>query len=249
MSNLEDLYKAIETFRRNDIPLDEKTSKRIDEAEEQIIKDEILPVIGKDIEPTLRQIKRNIVLVVDYEPDKPLSVRLSRKAVMVPNAKVYHVDSTKKDDRGKIHWDIHTDKHFEGQLMIKEVDWSTFTVGITIPMEYQFAFEHAVQTPLVKGKGVPVSIWLSNEKFDARMSDVKFSDPKRSRCIQLLWSKNSPLAKKLRELMPDTFAYIKEEKAKMGGSKMVKLPKELQREITICSVPEHNGFLFVLNTL
>lgn len=82
MSNLQDLYKAIETFRRNDIPIDEKTSKRLDEAEEQIIRDEILPIITKDIEPTLRQIQRKIVLVVDYDPNSQISVRMTRKRVV-----------------------------------------------------------------------------------------------------------------------------------------------------------------------
>lgn len=247
MTKLEKLYAIIQNSKDLGLTLPEEVLKQASELEEQIIKDDIIPVIGKDIEPTLRQIQRNIVLVVDYEPNKPLSVRLSRKTVLVPDAKVYHLDNGKKDGRGKIHWDIRTDKHYEGQLMIKEVDWSTFTIGITIPMEYQFAFEHALNTPLIKGTGVHVNIWINDEKFDARISEVDFSDPKRKRCIQLLWSKKSPLSLKLRELMPKTFDYIRKEKAKMKGQKMVKLPKELQREITICSVPEHNGFLFVLN--
>ena len=66
MSNLQDLYNAIETLRKNNIPIDDNLSKRLDEAEEQIIRDEILPIIGKNIEPTLRQIQRKLVLVVDY---------------------------------------------------------------------------------------------------------------------------------------------------------------------------------------
>lgn len=82
MSNLQDLYKAIETLRKNNIPIDENLSKRLDEAEEQIIRDEILPIIGKNIEPTLRQIQRKLVLVVDYDPSAPISVRMTRKRVI-----------------------------------------------------------------------------------------------------------------------------------------------------------------------
>ena len=37
MSNLRDLYKAIETLRKNNIPIDDNLSKRLDETEEQII--------------------------------------------------------------------------------------------------------------------------------------------------------------------------------------------------------------------
>jgi hypothetical protein len=82
MSNLQDLYKAIETLRKNNIPIDENLSKRLDEAEEQIIRDEILPIIGKNIGPTLRQIQRKLVLVVDYDPSAPISVRMTRKRVI-----------------------------------------------------------------------------------------------------------------------------------------------------------------------
>jgi hypothetical protein len=82
MSNLQDLYKAIETLRKNNIPIDDNLSKRLDEAEEQIIRDEILPIIGKNIEPTLRQIQRKLVLVVDYDPSAPISVRMTRKRVI-----------------------------------------------------------------------------------------------------------------------------------------------------------------------
>ena len=50
-----------------------------DKLEEQIIKDEILPAIGQDIEPRLRQIQRPLVLIVEYTPEDPISVKLSRK--------------------------------------------------------------------------------------------------------------------------------------------------------------------------
>lgn len=80
------------------------------------------------IEPKLRQINCIFVLVDEYEPDKPLGVRLSKKAVPVPNAQVYHVDERQ------------------------------------------------------------------------------------------LWSKSSPLAKKLQELIPNTFAYIMQERAKMDSA-------------------------------
>lgn len=82
MSNLQDLYKAIETLRKNDVPIEDSLSKSLDEAEEKIIRDEILPIIGKSIEPTLRQIQRRMVLVVDYDPMDPISVRMTRKRVI-----------------------------------------------------------------------------------------------------------------------------------------------------------------------
>ena len=71
MSRLADLYKAIETMRREHLSTADLEAKvRI--AEEDIIKNEILPVLKRSIEPALQPVKRELVLVVDYVPGHPL---------------------------------------------------------------------------------------------------------------------------------------------------------------------------------
>ena len=79
MSRLSDLYKAMETLRKEGLPVDENLERKANELEEEIIKKEILPVLSKTIEPALQPVQRELVLVVDYVPGKPLSVHLSRK--------------------------------------------------------------------------------------------------------------------------------------------------------------------------
>ena len=74
MSRLSKLYEAMETLRKEGLPVDENLEKKANELEENIIKKEILPVLSKTIEPALQ-----LVLVVDYVPGQPLSVHLSRK--------------------------------------------------------------------------------------------------------------------------------------------------------------------------
>ena len=78
-SKLEELYSIIQYSQRRGIKLGDDVFKQINEAEEKIIRDEILPIIGQDIEPTLSQIQRELVLVVEYHPGEPISVALSRK--------------------------------------------------------------------------------------------------------------------------------------------------------------------------
>jgi hypothetical protein len=51
----------------------------VSELEEDIIKKEILPVVTETIAPALKQVQRELVLVVDYHPGQPISVALSRK--------------------------------------------------------------------------------------------------------------------------------------------------------------------------
>ncbi|MDY3885450.1 hypothetical protein [Porphyromonas somerae] len=88
-TTLDQLYQSMETFRSMDISTDE-LEKKVAEKEEEIIKNEILPLLTEKIEPALSPVKRNLVLVVDYVPGEPLSVRLSRKrnfSISIPDAK------------------------------------------------------------------------------------------------------------------------------------------------------------------
>jgi len=79
MSRLGDLYKAMETLRKEGLSLNEDLERQVSELEENIIKKEILPIVTETIEPALKQVQRELVLVVDYHPGMPISVSLSRK--------------------------------------------------------------------------------------------------------------------------------------------------------------------------
>lgn len=85
MANLKELGLKI-----NDDLIDE-----VNKLEEEIIKKEILPVLTEKIEPALSPVERELVLVVDYVPNQPLSVRISRKrnfAAVIPDAKIIELD-------------------------------------------------------------------------------------------------------------------------------------------------------------
>lgn len=95
MTRLKNLYRAEETLRREGLPIDEKLEQSINEAEEKIIKEEILPTLIATIEPSLKQVQRELVLVVDYRPNQPISVHLSRKqnvTATIPDAKQILLD-------------------------------------------------------------------------------------------------------------------------------------------------------------
>ncbi len=79
MSRLDNLYKAMETLRKEGLPVHDDLEQKASELEEEIIKKEILPVLTKTIEPALKPVQRELVLVVDCVPGQPLSVHLSRK--------------------------------------------------------------------------------------------------------------------------------------------------------------------------
>lgn len=64
----------METLRREGLSLNEDLEKQVNELEENIIKKEILPIVTENIAPALKQVQRELVLVVDYVPGAPISV-------------------------------------------------------------------------------------------------------------------------------------------------------------------------------
>jgi len=95
MSRLNKLYEAMETLRKEGLPVNEDLERKANEIEEEIIKKEILPILTKNIEPALQPVQRELVLVVDYIPGQPISVHLSRKrnfTANMPDAKEIVVD-------------------------------------------------------------------------------------------------------------------------------------------------------------
>ncbi len=80
MSKLDDLYEGKIRLERAGYKLTREMLQDMDQLEEQLIKDEVLPTLSKDIEPRLNKIQRDLVLVVEYHPGEPISVALSRKA-------------------------------------------------------------------------------------------------------------------------------------------------------------------------
>lgn len=79
MTKLEKLYSTIQNLKELGLELGEDLLKQKNELEQEIIKKEILPVFSDKIEPAISQIQWELVLMVDYVPNEPLSVHLVRK--------------------------------------------------------------------------------------------------------------------------------------------------------------------------
>ena len=60
MTKLEKLYNIIENSREVGVKLSKDVLQQVEELEEGIIKEEILPALGNDIAPRLEPIKRDL---------------------------------------------------------------------------------------------------------------------------------------------------------------------------------------------
>ncbi|MCD8296490.1 MAG: hypothetical protein LUC88_02850 [Prevotella sp.] len=80
MTKLEDAYKTIDKVGEFGWNInEEEVLKSLDKFEKELIKDEVVPFINQDIAPKLNPIRRNFVLVLEYNPDEQIKVALSRK--------------------------------------------------------------------------------------------------------------------------------------------------------------------------
>ena len=107
MTKLEKLYQLITYSKEVGLSLNEEMLQKADQLEEELIKNEVIPRLSESIEPIITQIQRPIVLVVDYVPGEALSVRLTRKRVIMDESesKQYSLaplpnkERTKKTDK------------------------------------------------------------------------------------------------------------------------------------------------------
>ena len=105
MSQLSKLYQTMANLKELGLKINDDLINEVNKLEEEIIKKEILPVLTEKIEPALSPVERELVLVVDYVPNQPLSVRISRKrnfAATIPDAKVIKLDpEVEHSERGQ----------------------------------------------------------------------------------------------------------------------------------------------------
>jgi hypothetical protein len=145
MTNLETLYQSIEGLKKLGLPLNEETLNAVDNLEEDLIKNEVIPRLSESIEPIITQIQRPIVLVVDYVPGENLSVRLTRKRIVIeePDTKQYSI-VTKENKQAK------TDKSITSST---KSAWTGLKV--TLPngkvINNRYAYETLIQVVEIAG--------------------------------------------------------------------------------------------------
>ena len=79
MSKLEELYETREKLQSLGIAPNADLERQLEELEEEIIRNEIVPIITDKVEPVLKQVRREVVLVVEHNPENGVQVHLSRK--------------------------------------------------------------------------------------------------------------------------------------------------------------------------
>jgi hypothetical protein len=130
MTKLEKLYSIIENSREFGVELPQDVLQQVEELEERIIKEEILPSLSRNVEPLLEPIRRDLVLVMEYHPGEEISVALSRKVKVAESLgakplEYVHQDGTSVSSKTGLRVILPN-----GEIIQEEKTWGTFVEAI-----------------------------------------------------------------------------------------------------------------------
>jgi len=120
----------------------------------------------------------------------------------------------------------------------KEVDWSVFHQGFSIPVDVQIMFKQFWPKSLDRGQSLPIQLeWdghqypaiLKNQSFDVRKHPNHPSD-----IIQIRYTKESEIARALRNRFDNLYQRMQSMREKMGtGKKRITIPDQERIHINI----------------
>lgn len=250
MTRLEELYNSIETLRKLGVPINKEQLETVDKFEEDLITEEILPAISKSVAPILNNLRRNLTLVIDYDPEKGITVNTTREHVIVKEraAKRYDLPSIPR-----IKYSLVAEQDIDllpkgaiEILMHKDLDWSLFNHGLTIPQVFHYSVSEAYGKTLRETDNVDIEVIIDGMEYKARLYSLRRNNG--ARVMQLLWTPNSPIAHKLQSMLPEQFEYMKDRREHIDiRHEHVKLPIEMQREFFLCKTAINGTYLLHLN--
>lgn len=250
MTKLDKLYESIKNLQEYGVTLPPDVIKQVEELEEGMIKDEIIPAINDSVVPILSNLKRNLTLVIDYDPEKGVTVNSTHERVAVKErtARRYDLPAIPR-----IKYSLVAERDYnllpEGAveiLMHKDLDWSLFNHGLTIPMVFHYAVKEAYGNTLHENDNVSIKIIIEGKIYHARLYSLLKNDG--TKVMQILWNPRSEIAKKLQSMLPEQYNYMVEERKHIDiKHTRARIPTNMQREFFLCKTAEAGTYLFHLN--
>jgi len=129
------LYNAVQELKNLGVNLPEVLLDGINRVEEDLIQNELLPALASIMNPIISQLQRELVLVVEYTPDEPVQVKITRKETQMEE---------EKEVNGK-------SKEHEELKKGRGADDIIWTPGLKKPFNYELSnpSEGAVSSPAI----------------------------------------------------------------------------------------------------
>lgn len=97
MGKLKDYYRLFDMFKGN---ITDEQKGILEGLEDQLIAEEILPAISDSVAPVLGNLRRPLLLIVDYNPETGITVKTTRSEVMVQEKTVKQYEIPNNPNNG-----------------------------------------------------------------------------------------------------------------------------------------------------
>ena len=121
----------------------------------------------------------------------------------------------------------------------KEIDWSALHFGVNIPVSLQNVFYDNIKIKLNKGENKKIKLIVEGEEYTVILTNIYFDEtkyPTHKELLQIRWTANSEIAKKLRAIFYNSYDYLFIEKQKLINKKLqLSVPCEMREYLAIYS--------------
>ena len=121
----------------------------------------------------------------------------------------------------------------------KEIDWSALHLGLNIPISLQDIFYQNLKLRLKKGENKKIKLILDGVEYPVILTNIAFDEtkyPTHKELLQIRYTPNSKIAKKLRENFYVSYNYLHVEKEKLTNKKkQLTVPENIREYIAIYS--------------
>jgi len=136
----------------------------------------------------------------------------------------------------------------EQYLYSKVVDWSALNYGVNIPVSLQLLFYDSINFHMKQGDTKQITIIVDGVDYNANLTNIHFDKqkyPTHKDLLQIRYTPNSLLAKKLREIFSVSYGWLKIEKDKLKNSrKQLKIPTDIEETLAIYSTISNDVIAF-----
>ena len=121
----------------------------------------------------------------------------------------------------------------------KEIDWSALHLGLNIPISLQDIFYQNLKLRLNKGENKTIKLLLDGIEYPVILTNIAFDEtkyPTHKELLQIRYTPNSNIAKKLREIFSCSYNYLRIEKEKLiNKKKQLSVPENIREYMAIYS--------------
>lgn len=128
-------------------------------------------------------------------------------------------------------------------IMQKRVDWSLLHEGMTIPVSVCALLKSWNEDILTHGHQVDIKVVINGKSFDAKLKNQNFVQENwegHKDVIQIRYSPNSSLAKQLRTVFHESYAYFYEQKVVLGRRGRIPMSENIHEYIRLYLVGSSN---------